>query len=205
MTDELTQREPGEMPQLGDQVPPWGYGWTRAMGRWVLKVWGWRIVGNFPNRSKFVAVVAPHTSNVDFFVGLAVIVGMGLRASWMAKHTLFYPPMGWLMKSLGGIPINRTAQHGVVEQMVEAFEQRDHLILGVTPEGTRSRVEEWKTGFHRIARAAGLPVLLVYFDYPTKRFGFGPLMETTEALDDDMRRIREFYAGFQGRRPENMS
>ena len=100
--------------------------------------------------------------------------------------------------------IDRSASHGVVEQMAEEFQEREHLILGVTPEGTRSKVEEWKTGFHRIAVAADLPILLVYFDYPSKQIGFGPLMEPSDSLDDDMETIREFYRRFKGRNPENM-
>lgn len=205
MADVSRIRAPGEMPEMGDQLPPWGYGWTQRMGRWLLKVWGWHVVGEFPNRSKFVAIVAPHTSNIDFFVGLFCIIGMGLRASWMAKHTLFYFPIGIVMRWLGGIPVNRTERLGVVQQMAGTFDEREHLILGVTPEGTRSRVEEWKSGFHRIAVAAKVPILLVYFDYPSKQIGFGPLVEPSKSLDADMVKIREFYRAFQGRHPENMS
>jgi 1-acyl-sn-glycerol-3-phosphate acyltransferase len=195
-----------EVPVPGAQIERWGNAFTRGFGRLVLGLWGWKIENQPPNKAKWVGVVAPHTSNVDFFVGMAAILAMGLRAHWMAKHTLFRPrPVKWLLEALGGIPVDREQPIGVVEQVVAMFDEREHLVLGVTPEGTRKRVENWKTGFHRIARTAGVPIQLVSFDYGRKALTFGLLIEPSEDLECDMRLIRDYFSTVTAKRPERFA
>lgn len=192
----------GTVPEPGDQVERWGNALSAGLGRMVLRWWGWTIHPGPPNLSKYVAVVAPHTSNMDFFVGMAAILAMRMRAYWVAKHTLFRPaPWGRFLKSLGGLPVNRSAPQGIVEQIVGLFERRDRLVLGVTPEGTRKRNAHWKTGFHRIARAAQVPIVLVSFDYATKTLAFGRLLHPSDDVEKDMAMIREFFRGVTPRHP----
>jgi 1-acyl-sn-glycerol-3-phosphate acyltransferase len=172
------------------------------MGRLLLRLFGWTVEGRFPDEKKLVVVVAPHTSNWDFFIGIACVWAIGVRISFMIKRNAFKGPSGGVLKYLGGIPIDRAAAHGVVDQMVEAFERRDALVLAITPEGTRKKVESWKTGFYHIAERAGVPMLLVYFDYRRKVVGFGPVRHATENIDKDIQDMRDFYEQFEARNPE---
>ncbi len=126
----------------------------------------------------------------------------GARIHWMGKHTLFAPPMGWLMKRLGGIPIDRRAAHGVVEQMAARFARSDEFILAVPPEGTRSRVEYWKSGFYQIAKAADVPIVLGFLDYGGKAGGIGPALRPSDDVRRDMDFIRAFYRDKLGKRPQ---
>lgn len=155
-----------------------------------------------PDRGKLVIVAAPHTSNWDFVFGMTGAFALGLELHWMGKHTLFKPPFGGLMRWLGGLAIDRRAAHGVVEQVADEFARRGQLLLVVTPEGTRSKVERWKTGFWHIARASGVPILLGGLDYERKRLVFGPLLEPGASLEEDMAEIQAYYRGMTPRHPE---
>ena len=124
------------------RIPRAGNALTRVMGRFCLRLFGWRIEGELPNTEKFIIVVAPHTSNWDFIFGMAVVFATGLQASWLGKSSIFRPPWGGILRWLGGISVDRSAQQGVVEQSVRAFHERDQLVLCVTPEGTRKQVAE---------------------------------------------------------------
>lgn len=167
-----------------------------------MKLFGWKFEGEFPSKGQFVMAVGPHTSNWDFFIGMAAIMALKLKASFLAKHTIFIPPFAGIIRTLGGIPIERTQTHGVVEQMVEQFEQRETLILALAPEGTRSKVKEWKSGFLQIANQANVPVLLLYFDFKKKVVGFGPLIDISDDLDGEMKKVRAFYASITPRHPD---
>lgn len=184
---------------VSSKMPTGGNAFSRWLGRSVLRCGGWRIEGAFPDEPKILVVGAPHTSNWDFVYSMAAMFALGIRASWMAKHTLFWPPLGWLLRRYGGIPINRTAPHGVVEETVRAFRERQQMILGVTPEGTRRQVKEWKTGFYRIAERAQVPLALAYWDYDRKVFGIGPSFAASGDLDADMERIKTFYRTIRGK------
>ena len=183
---------PAAVPQL--PLNPW-----RRLCRWIVVRAGWKLVGEFPNVPKLVFVAAPHSSWWDGVWGLLFKVALGLDASFMAKRELFFWPLGPLLRRLGAIPIERSAAHGVVPQMVQRFAASERLWLGIAAEGTRKKVRKWKSGFWHIAREAGVPVMLVYFHYPEKTIGVGPLLETTPDLDADMARIRAFYVPWQGK------
>lgn len=161
---------------------------------------GWRTAGELPDVARLVLVAAPHSSWWDGFWGLLLAFALGADVSFMAKRQLFRGPLGWLLGRLGGIPIERAAAHGVVGQMVARFAGRERLWLGIAPEGTRRSVREWKTGFWHIARGAGVPILPVYFDYPSKTIGFGPLLAPGDDMAADLARLRAFYAPFRGKR-----
>ena len=190
------------IPTLGKAIPARGNRFSRGLGRAVLKRMGWDIKGELPNLPKFVVIGAPHTSNWDFVLAIAALLALGLDARWLGKDTIFRPPFGPLMRWLGGIPVNRRARHGVVAQTVAAFAQRDRFVVGVAPEGTRKRVERWKTGFYHVAQGAGVPIVPAYFDYPHKVLGFGSPFEPSGDLEADIAHLRAFYIPFKGKKPE---
>lgn len=146
-----------------------------------------------PTEPHAVMLAAPHTSNLDGLLLVLLTRSVGMRAYWMVKDTWVKPPMGWLTKRVGAVPIDRKKSNGVVGQMVEEFEQRDRFLLMIPPEGTRSRAEHWKSGFYQIALTAGVPVIPSYVDYRTRRAGFGPAFTLTGDKRVDMDVLREFY------------
>ncbi|MEZ4870601.1 MAG: lysophospholipid acyltransferase family protein [Caldilineaceae bacterium] len=189
------------LPVVGDALPQRGNGLTKLLARAALRTSGWRIEGTLPDLPQFVAVAAPHQSSWDFFLGMLIIFSLGIRANWLAKHTLFRWPIGGIMRWLGGIAVNRTGRHNVVEQAVQAFNRRDQLIVGVAPEGTRRQagcpVVEWKSGFYYIALGANVPILLLYIDNANRCFHFGPLIETTGDKEADLAKIQHWYSSLR--------
>ena len=183
---------PPTMPQLPD------HGWRRIF-RALVSLSGWRLEGELPDVPRAVLIAAPHSSWWDGVHGLLFKIALGVDIKFMAKREVFAGPLGWLLRKLGGIPIERHAAHGVVEQMDSLFRTREKLWLGITPEGTRKHVAHWTSGFWHIARDAGVPIVPVYFNYPRKVIGVGPLFETTPAMDADIAALRAFYAPFQGK------
>ena len=129
---------------------------------------GWRIAGDIPDLPRMVLVVAPHSSNWDFIVGVAAKLALRLRVTYLGKDALFRFPLGILMRRLGGIPVDRSSSNAVVQAIVREFAQRRQMILAIAPEGTRRRVERWRTGFYHIARAAGVPIVPVAFDWAAR-------------------------------------
>ncbi len=157
-----------------------------ALGRTVLRTMGWRIEGAFPDRAKLIVAVAPHSSNVDFVLAMAVVLGLGLRASFLAKRSLFEGPLRRLMYAFGGLPVDRSSPQGLVGQLVTQFNERSHLVLGITPEGTRTKVREWKRGFALIAQAANVPVLPAIINYRTKVVTFEPLITDVSVVEQTL-------------------
>jgi 1-acyl-sn-glycerol-3-phosphate acyltransferase len=152
---------------------------------------------------KGIIVVYPHTSNWDFMVGVFYKVGTGLPARWVGKHTLFRWPLRRLLLSLGGIPIRRDQRSGLVDAMLAEFSKHERMWLAVTPEGTRSRTEYWKSGFYRIALQGNLPIALGYIDYATHTVGIDTYLTLSGDVAVDFARIRAFYKDKRGRRPGN--
>jgi 1-acyl-sn-glycerol-3-phosphate acyltransferase len=172
------------------------------LAKMVLKLFGWRTEGSLGDLRKCVLIVAPHTSNWDFVVMLLLAVALRLKATWMGKHTLFRPPFGWIMRRLGGLPIDRRARHNMVEQVVESFRTRDQLVLAILPEGTRKHTPYWRSGFYHIALGAQVPIAFGFADYARKVGGIGGVLMPTGDVDADMAVIRDFYTGIVGKRPE---
>lgn len=163
--------------------------------------------GNVPDTPKLVVVVAPHTSNWDFIVGLFVKFSLALDASYLAKHQLFRKPFGALFRFWGGIPVVRSSTSDMVEQIIEQFRSRRKLFLVITPEGTRRPVPRWRSGFYHIAREAHVPILLVTLDWRRKIIHFGPTvrpngpsgrMPSAEA-EREIEHIRSLYRGVRGK------
>lgn len=171
----------------------------RRLCAWLLRRCGWGLEGELPDHAHLVLIGAPHSSWWDGIWGMLFKMALGADISFMAKRELFRGPLGWVLRRLGGIPIMRSATHGVVDQMVERFRTRPRFWLGITPEGTRRAVAEWKTGFWQIARSAGVPVLPIYFDYPSKTIGIGPLFETSEDQQADIAALKAFFRPYRGK------
>jgi 1-acyl-sn-glycerol-3-phosphate acyltransferase len=170
------------------------------LGLMFLKILGWRVEGEIPPIKKFVMIAAPHTSNWDFPITLAVAFVLKIKIYWMGKTAMFRWPFGASLRWLGGIPIDRGQSHHVVEQSVQAFKNWEKLILVVPPEGTRRKVHYWKTGFYHIARGAGVPIVLGFLDYRRKAGGIGPTFHPTGHMEEDMQQIQAFYATITGKR-----
>jgi 1-acyl-sn-glycerol-3-phosphate acyltransferase len=168
----------------------------------ILRLFGWRAVGSLADHPKCVIVVAPHTSNWDFPILMLVKIALRLKVAWMGKHTLFRPPFGWIMRWLGGIPIDRSARNNVVEQAVEAFRTHDRMMLAIPPEGTRKRAPYWKSGFYHIAIGAQVPIAFGFADYRRKVGGIGGVIMPSGNVDADMAQIREFYSAIIGKQPD---
>jgi 1-acyl-sn-glycerol-3-phosphate acyltransferase len=172
------------------------------LAKMLLKLFGWRAEGSLADTPKCVLIVAPHTSNWDFLVMLALAIALRIKATWMGKHTLFRAPFGWIMRRLGGLPIDRSARNNVVEQAIESFRRRDRMVLAILPEGTRKRTPYWKSGFYHIALGAQVPIALGFADYRRKVGGIGRVFMPSGDVDADMALIRDFYSSITGKRPE---
>ena len=171
------------------------------IARCYLKLSGWKVEGEVPPDPKWIGVIAHHTSNWDFPVLIAASFYLKIPAYWLGKHTLFWWPLGWLLRKLGGVPIDRRSRHNVVEQAAQAFDEQETFVLGITPEGTRKRTDYWKTGFYYIAQRAKVRFLLVFIDWKRKACGLGPIFAPSGDLEVDMNKIREFYALVVGKYP----
>lgn len=173
--------------------------------RWILKSLGWTIEFKFPEIKKCVIIAAPHTSNWDFLLGILAAKAIRLEPRWIGKHTIFRWPFAWFFHALGGIPVHRGQGHNYRDQLTDMFAHTDHLRLSLAPEGTRSKTDHWKTGFHRIARAAGVPILMAYLDFGHKQVGITGILEPTDDIEADFEAIRVFYADRRGKFPEKES
>jgi 1-acyl-sn-glycerol-3-phosphate acyltransferase len=174
--------------------------------RWMLLQWyrrsGWKPVGTLPPERKFVILGASHTSNWDFLVFLGTVHAVGRQVRFIGKHSLFRGAIGRFMRSLGGVPVDRSAPQDLVSQVVEQFNAHDDFLLIVAAEGTRSRTTRWKTGFYQIALRAGVPIVCAGPDYPTKRGVFGPVIHPTGDFERDLAPAFAFFRTLRPRHPE---
>jgi 1-acyl-sn-glycerol-3-phosphate acyltransferase len=192
-----------QIPSLGPNVPRAHGRCEAAIGRFMLRLRGWTIEGEFPDTKKLVMAFAPHTSNWDFPTGLWVKLALRLEVRFVAKHTLFRWPLGPLLRWLGGIPVDRQAAAGFVGEIARGVREADKIVLLVAPEGTRKRTERWKSGFYRIAQDANIPILLLRFDYPQRRVLLGPLFWPTGDYERDLAALRSHVEARMALRPEN--
>ena len=172
---------------------------ARALGRLMLRLSGWRLEGVLADVPKLVIAVAPHTSNWDFVVGVMALWTLDVKISFLGKHTLFRGWFGRWMRSIGGIPVDRSQPQGTVGESVAAFNGTERLVLAIAPEGTRQLDRGFKTGFLHIAHAANVPVQLVYFDFLHKVVGFGPLVIASGDVEHDMKKILDFFRPIPGK------
>ncbi len=187
------------IPSLGERPPKRGNRFSRAMGRLMLRLLGYHFTGTIPDREKFVVIIAPHTSAMDFVVAMFAIAGLGLRVSWMGAEWIFrYPFIRWM----GGIRIERSKSTGVVAQTIEQFENHQRLVIALSPEGTRKKSVPWKTGFFRIAEGSKVPILMAGLCHQSKEIRLGPAVEPDIGLDAFMDEARSFYSEYLERYPD---
>ena len=181
------------VPVLGPNVPQRGNALTKAIATGLMRLTGWRFAGPFPDVAKCVLIVAPHTSNWDFPIGIMAMYALGIRGVFLGKHTLFRFPLGVLMRFLGGVPVDRSSSQDVVGQTAGYALAHPQALIVLSPEGTRSLVPRWRTGFYRIAEQAGLPILPIGFDFPARTITFHPLAWPTGNVDADVAALRGHF------------
>lgn len=174
----------------------------KPLAKALLRLESWTVVGEVPDVNKCVVIGAPHTSNWDFYYAMLFAFSVDLRPKILVKSELFKFPLKYLLRGLGGIPVYRNKKTSLVEDLAGEFNKRESLILALSPEGTRSKIKEWKSGFYRIAQKANVPVLLAYLDFKKKEAGFGPLFYPTGNYKEDIIKIRNFYADKTGKYPD---
>lgn len=170
----------------------------------IIRMLGWKIDPHTPaGVKKAVLVMGPHTSNWDFVIGKIAFMKYGMQGKFLIKKELFFPPFGWLLKWMGGIPVNRKGNNNFTDQAVSYFDNNETMFMVFTPEGTRKYNPNWKKGFYYIALKAKVPLYIAYIDYKTKRGGFHSLFEPTGNADEDIKKIKNVLCQFEGRFPEN--
>lgn len=197
----MTDAEKYALPHVGGEVPRRNYGVLEIAGGIILRKLGWRMEGEFPDLSRVVIALAPHSSNWDFMIGAAVVFALRLRVAFIGKHTLFRGPLGAFMRWLGGIPVDRSRPEGLVDAMVAEFSRRDKLWLAIAPEGTRTHGAHFKSGFYRIAKAVGVPVFPVYFNYRRKVIGLLPPIQPDLDTAQGVEAIRQLLQQHGARKP----
>lgn len=192
MSEPVLPPIPPQAPKLNSRFWPW-------LMRSLLRLSGWRLLGQLPDVPKLIIIGAPHSSYWDGVWGLMMKIGLGININVMVKREVLDGPLGIVLRPIGLIPINRSAALNVVGQMVERFQTHEKMWLGITPEGTRKKVQQWKSGFLRIATDAHVPIQPVFIDYPTKTFTLGPLVHTSDDSDADMASIRALFRPYRGK------
>ena len=177
----------------------------RLLARRLLALAGWRVAGALPACPRFVVIEAPHTSSWDFIFALLAMFATDLRVSWLGKYTIFRFPLGPLLRWLGGEPVNRSAAEHTVAIAVERFRVRPQWVLGLSPEGTRRRVDHWKSGFHRIAAGAGVPIVPVWIDYQAREIGIGAPFSPGPDEAADVAALRALFRKEMARHPERFA
>ena len=176
----------------------------KAISSFVFhRLMGWKMDGAFPDVDKCVVAVVPHTSWVDFPLGVLVRSVLGIQINYVGKKSLFRPPFGWFFRWMGGAPVDRGKRKDTVKAVAEIFHEREVFRLALAPEGTRKKVEQWKTGYYYIALEAGVPIVLVAFDYGTKTVRFSEPRMPTGDYASDYASYRSFFKGVVGKVPRN--
>jgi 1-acyl-sn-glycerol-3-phosphate acyltransferase len=177
---------------------------SRFLYKFFFTLFGWKINGKMPAEKKFIIIVAPHTSNWDFMIGLAVRSILKFKARYLAKKELFRFPFGTFFRALGGVPVDRSKNSNLVESVAELFRERDELIIAIAPEGTRKQVTKWKTGFYFIALEAHIPIVMASFDYKRKTVFINKPFYPTGNKEEDMKYIFDFYLDKRGKYPKEI-
>lgn len=177
----------------------------KIFARFILyTVLGWKVVGSFPrNSKKYVIIAAPHTHWFDFPLGIAIKWAEGLPANYIGKASLFKPPFGFIFKWLGGTPIDRSKSNNKVDAIIDIFNSKENFILVLSPEGTRKKVTDWKTGFYYIAKGANVPIVSISFDFKNKEVKVAEPYYLTDNMENDFNFFHKFYEDVQGKIPGN--
>ncbi len=171
----------------------------------LLKTLRWKAVGTLPKQNKYIIIVAPHTSNWDVFYGFILAFNLKIDARFLAKKELFRWPFAPIIRWLGGIAIDRSSHSNIVDKIVKIFNENEKFVLAIAPEGTRHKVDYWKSGFYHIAKEANIPIVLAFIDYGTKTGGAGPLLYPSADINKDIITIRNFYLNKKGKNKDQTS
>ena len=176
----------------------------KVLARFILyTIIGWKTTGSFPkNLKKYILIAAPHTHWLDFPLGLAIKYAEELPANYIGKASLFKPPFGFIFKWLGGAPVNRSKSSNKVQAIIDIFNSREQFILAMSPEGTRKKVEKWKTGFYYIAKGANVPIVMVTFDFKNKTSKISEPYYLTNSMKTDFDFFYNYFKGVEGKIPE---
>ncbi len=178
---------------------------AKKLAKFILWIFGWKILGEAPKEKKYVTLIAPHTANIDFFMGKLANWAMGVEPSLLVKKEIFNFFTTPLIRMWGGIPISRGKGNSVVTQVVKMFEENEKFILGIAPEGTRKRNPEWKTGFYRIAYEAKVPICCAFIDFGKKELSMEKMFTPTGDMEKDMIKIKLFYKNKVGYHPKKFA
>ncbi len=181
------------IPQLPHNAPTRGNAFSKWVGKFILRIAGWEFQGEWPQISRCVVIVAPHTSNWDFIIGLAASLSTQMSVRWLGKDTLFKTPLASFFRWQGGIPAVRDQSQGLVGLIVEKFNQTPKMWLAIAPEGTRSKVNQWRTGFYHIAHSAGVPIIPISLDWKNKKIKIFDSFQTTGDIEQDIPRLQGLY------------
>jgi 1-acyl-sn-glycerol-3-phosphate acyltransferase len=178
----------------------------KMLSRFILWLFGWKIQNLIPEGTKkAVIIAAPHTSNLDFFIGRLAYWKVGVDIKFLIKKEAFKFPYGGLLRMSGGIPVDRSRNNKMVEQISEMMNQKDTFFIMITPEGTRKPNPHWKKGFYHIAMATGVPIAIGFLDYAKKEGGIGQMLYPSGDYDKDIKVIKDFYRDKTGRHPERFA
>src|SRR3989338_9536993 len=171
---------------------------------WLFKLIGWKIVGDLPDLKKYIVIVAPHTSNWDLIICLLARYAAGVKINFIAKHQVFVPPLSWILKAMGGSPINRSVHQNKVDFIVNLYNEREEYRFGLAPEGTRSPVQRWKQGFYHIAVRANIPIVMIGPDYASKEIRIAETFWPTGNINEDFPKIIDFFRTIKGYHPKSI-
>ena len=175
------------------------------LGRTVLSVLGWKVHGKISdefNQKKLVVIVAPHTSNWDGILGVAAIAGLDARITFIGKHTAFRYGLGAFLRYMGGIPVDRNKPGGIIQDAINQIKGINSSLIGMSPEGTRSKVKEWKTGFLRIAKELNTKIIPASLDFAKKEILLGKAFTPSGDNMKDIRDLKDYYSVFTARHPD---
>ncbi|NKF52069.1 acyltransferase [Shewanella sp. WXL01] len=175
-----------------------------ALSRFILKLMGWRFEGELDADKPCIMAVGPHTSNWDFIIGILGRSALGVRIHFLGKHQLFIPPWGWLFRAMGGSPVDRRKHNNLVDAVAQLYQQHDNYKLALAPEGTRSPVKRWKTGFYHIAVKANIDIIPVGLDFARKTIVLGERFTPTQDIEVDMEQLMTFFRQIKGRHPKQI-
>ena len=177
------------------------------LGRVVLSILGWKVNGGISDEhagKKLVVVLAPHTSNWDGILGVAAIAGLDAKITFIGKHTVFkYFALGAFMRYMGGIPVDRTKPGGIIQDAIDQIREMNGTLIGMAPEGTRSKVKEWKTGFLRIAKELNTKIIPASIDFAKKEILLGDVFTPSGNNVKDIMDLKNYYSIFTPKHPEN--
>ena len=189
-----------------NQVPEhlrgkWGSSF-QWLGKIVLGSFGWQIIGSIPNEERILIVAAPHTSNWDFIIAIAALFALNVNVKWLGKDSLFIPGTAWFFKWLGGIPVNRENPNLLIDYVVKTVEKEKGLIIGIAPEGSRKKVDRWKSGFLRIAKQTDAKILFLSIDAPSKKLKIGEIFEPSGDNEKDIKFVMNYFKQYKGINPD---